>query len=95
MGRALGNNLLNLWRIQSEVKEALEELGIDLNLHSRIRSRIQHLETVVLDVLQHASLIPLLHLDISAYGCGIRYRYGMFKQEIRDGYQVEVPDSMA
>ena len=45
------------------------------------------------DVLQHASLDSLATLNYSAYGCGIRYRYGMFKQQIKDGYQVEVPDN--
>ena len=61
MGRALGNNLLNLGAY-GEVKEALEELGIDINALED-QSRIQHLETAVLEDLQHASLIPLLHLD--------------------------------
>ena len=54
---------------------------------------MRHLETAALAVWQHASWIPLQRLDIPAYGCGIRYRYGMFKQKIENGYQVEVPDN--
>ena len=54
---------------------------------------MQHLVTAVWDVLQRASLDSLATLEYPAYGCGIRYRYGMFKQEIKDGYQVEVPDN--
>ncbi len=62
MGSALGNNLINLTAYK-EVKEALEEMGV-ISMRLRIRSRIRHLVTVVLDVWQHASWILLLHLDI-------------------------------
>ena len=54
---------------------------------------MQHLETAVLAVWLHASLDSLATLGYAAYGCGIRYRYGMFKQKIENGYQVEVPDN--
>ena len=54
---------------------------------------MQHLVTAVWDVLQRAFLDSLATLEYPAYGCGIRYRYGMFKQEIKDGYQIEVPDN--
>ena len=72
MGRALGNNLINLTAYK-EVKEALDELGFDLN------------------VIEDQEPDPAL--GYCAYGCGIRYHYGLFKQKIEDGYQVEVPDN--
>ena len=72
MGRALGNNMINLL-CYDDVRETLEELGLDLNL-------IEDQE-------------PDATLGYPAYGCGIRYRYGMFKQKIENGYQVEVPDN--
>ena len=83
MGRALGNNLINL-RAYKEVAEALDELGVDLNL-------VEDQEPD--PALGNGGLGRLATLNYSAYGCGIRYRYGMFRQEIRDGYQVEVPDN--
>ncbi len=69
-------------------------MGIDLNLLGGSGGEIWLLETAVLAVLrQHAFWIHWLLLGYPAYGCGIRYRYGMFKQQIKDGYQVEVPDN--
>lgn len=91
MGRALGNNLINLTAYQ-EVKEALEELDIDLNLVED-QERDPALGNGGLGRLAACFLDSLATLGYPAYGCGIRYRYGMFKQEIRDGYQVEVPDN--
>ena len=91
MGRALGNNLINLCAY-GEVKEALEELGFDLNciedqepdpaLGNGGRGR-----------LAACFLDSLATLNYAAYGCGIRYHYGMFKQKIQNGYQIEVPDN--
>ncbi len=90
MGRALGNNLINLQAYEG-VKEALEELGIDLNFLED-QEPDAALGNGGLGRLAACFLDSLATLNYAAYGCGIRYRYGMFKQEIRDGYQVEVPD---
>ena len=91
MGRALGNTLINLQGYQ-DVKEALEELGVDLNAVED-QEPDAALGNGGLGRLAACFLDSLATLGYSAYGCGIRYRYGMFKQEIRDGYQVEVPDN--
>ena len=90
MGRALGNNLINL-QAYKPVKEALDELGLDLNLVEDAEPDAA-LGNGGLGRLAACFLDSLATLGYPAYGCGIRYRYGMFKQEIRDGYQVEVPD---
>ncbi len=91
MGRALGNNLLNL-TAYGEVKEALEELGFDINVIED-QEPDPALGNGGLGRLAACFLDSLATLGYSAYGCGIRYRYGMFKQEIKDGYQIEVPDN--
>ena len=91
MGRALGNNIINL-QAQKEVKEALDELGLDLNVIED-QEPDAALGNGGLGRLAACFLDSLATLGYAAYGCGIRYRYGMFKQEIRDGYQVEVPDN--
>ena len=91
VGRALGNNLINL-TAYDEVKEALEEIGLDLNLIED-QERDPALGNGGLGRLAACFMESLSTLGYPAYGCGIRYRYGMFKQEIRDGYQVEVPDN--
>ncbi len=90
MGRALGNNLINL-QAYGEVKKALNELGIDINMVED-QEPDAALGNGGLGRLAACFLDSLATLGSPAYGCGIRYRYGMFKQEIRDGYQVEVPD---
>ena len=91
MGRALGNNLINLGAY-GEVKEALEELGLDINCIEN-QEPDPALGNGGLGRLAACFLDSLATLNYCAYGCGIRYRYGMFKQEIRDGYQVEAPDN--
>ncbi len=91
MGRALGNNLINL-QAYAPVKEALSELGLDLNLIEDMEPDAA-LGNGGLGRLAACFLDSLATLGYPAYGCGIRYRYGMFKQEIKDGYQVEVPDN--
>ena len=91
MGRALGNNLINLGAY-GEVKEALEELGLDINCIED-QEPDPALGNGGLGRLAACFLDSLATLNYCAYGCGIRYRYGMFKQEIRDGYQIEVPDN--
>ena len=91
MGRALGNNLINMTAYQ-EVKEALDELGIDLNTVED-QEPDPALGNGGLGRLAACFLESLASLGYAAYGCGIRYRYGMFKQKIEDGYQVEKPDN--
>ena len=91
MGRALGNNMINMQGYDA-VKEALEELGLDLNVIED-QEPDAALGNGGLGRLAACFLDSLATLGYPAYGCGIRYRYGMFKQEIRDGYQIEVPDN--
>ena len=90
MGRALGNNLINL-TFYDEIKEALDELGFDLNVIED-QEPDAALGNGGLGRLAACFLDSLATLGYPAYGCGIRYRYGMFKQAIVDGYQVEKPD---
>ena len=91
LGRALGNNLINMTAYK-EVKEALEEMGIDLNVVED-QEPDPALGNGGLGRLAACFLDSLATLGYASYGCGIRYRYGMFKQKIRDGYQVEAPDN--
>ena len=91
LGRALGNNLINMTAYK-EVKEALEEMGIDLNVIED-QEPDPALGNGGLGRLAACFLDSLATLGYVSYGCGIRYRYGMFKQKIRDGYQVEAPDN--
>ncbi|MCI8950691.1 MAG: glycogen/starch/alpha-glucan phosphorylase [Lachnospiraceae bacterium] len=90
MGRALGNNMINICAYQ-EIQEALDELGFDLNLIED-QEPDAALGNGGLGRLAACFLDSLATLNYPAYGCGIRYRYGMFKQKIEDGFQVEVPD---
>lgn len=90
MGRALGNNIINIMA-QKEVKEVLEELGFELNVLED-QEPDAALGNGGLGRLAACFLDSLATLGYPAYGCGIRYRYGMFKQKIEDGYQIEVPD---
>ena len=90
MGRALGNNMINLL-CYDDVRETLEELGLDLNLIED-QEPDAALGNGGLGRLAACFLDSLATLGYPAYGCGIRYRYGMFKQKIENGYQVEVPD---
>ena len=91
MGRALGNNMINL-QAYDGVKEALEELGLDINVIED-QEPDPALGNGGLGRLAACFLDSLATLGYASYGCGIRYHYGMFKQEIRDGYQIEVPDN--
>lgn len=91
MGRALGNNLINL-RAYNQVAEALDEMGFDINVVEDEEPDAA-LGNGGLGRLAACFLDSLATLGYGAYGCGIRYRYGMFKQKIKDGYQVEVPDN--
>ena len=91
MGRALGNNLINM-TCYKEVREALEEMGINLNAIEDEEPDAA-LGNGGLGRLAACFLDSLASLGYAAYGCGIRYRYGMFKQKIENGYQVETPDN--
>ena len=91
MGRALGNNLINL-QAYKDVKDALDELGVDINLIED-QEPDPALGNGGLGRLAACFLDSLSTLGYLAYGCGIRYKYGMFRQKISDGYQVEVPDN--
>jgi starch phosphorylase len=90
MGRTLGNNIISIMA-QPEVKEVLEELGFDLNTIED-QEPDPALGNGGLGRLAACFLDSLATLGYPAYGCGIRYRYGMFKQKIEGGYQVEIPD---
>lgn len=90
MGRALGNNMINLTCYKG-VKEALDELGFDLNAIEDEEPDAA-LGNGGLGRLAACFLDSLSSLGYPAYGCGIRYRYGMFAQKIVDGYQKEIPD---
>ena len=89
-GRALGNIIINLAACK-EIKEAIDEMGLDLNVIED-QEPDAALGNGGLGRLAACFLDSLATLGYPAYGCGIRYRYGMFKQKIVDGYQVEVPD---
>ncbi len=91
MGRALGNNIINM-RANKVIKEALDELGIDLNVIED-QEPDPALGNGGLGRLAACFLDSLSTLGYPAYGCGIRYKYGMFEQKIENGYQVEVPDN--
>lgn len=91
LGRALGNNLINMTAYK-EVKEALEEMGLNLN-ELEDQEPDPALGNGGLGRLAACFLDSLASLGHAAYGCGIRYRYGMFKQKIKDGYQEEKPDN--
>lgn len=91
MGRALGNMMINM-KAYKPVAEALDELGLDLNAIED-QEPDAALGNGGLGRLAACFLDSLATLGYSSYGCGIRYRYGMFKQQIRDGYQNEIPDN--
>lgn len=90
MGRALGNNLINMTEYK-EVAEALDEMGINLNAIED-QEPDAALGNGGLGRLAACFLDSLATLGYAAYGCGIRYKYGMFKQKIENGYQIETPD---
>ena len=91
MGRALGNNLINL-KCYKEVREALEEIGLNMDvIEDQVRDSA--LGNGGLGRLAACFMESLATLGYAAYGCGIRYRYGLFKQKIEDGFQVEAPDN--
>ncbi|OKZ63653.1 MAG: glycogen phosphorylase [Clostridium sp. 42_12] len=90
MGRALGNIIINL-KGNKKIKEAVEELGLDLDVIED-QEPDAALGNGGLGRLAACFLDSLSTLGYSAYGCGIRYKYGMFKQAIENGYQVEKPD---
>ncbi|MCI9559296.1 glycogen/starch/alpha-glucan phosphorylase [Clostridiaceae bacterium] len=90
MGRALGNNIINIMA-KDEIREVLEEMGFDLNVIED-QEPDPALGNGGLGRLAACFLDSLATLGYPAYGCGIRYHYGMFKQKIENGFQIEVPD---
>lgn len=91
MGRALGNTIISM-RANNSIKEALDEMGIDLNVIED-QEPDPALGNGGLGRLAACFLDSLSTLGYPAYGCGIRYKYGMFEQKIENGFQVEVPDN--
>ena len=91
MGRALGNNVINLGA-DKQIREALEELGLDLNVIED-EEPDAGLGNGGLGRLAACFLDSLSTFGYPAYGCGIRYKYGMFEQKIENGFQIEVPDN--
>ena len=89
-GRALGNIIINLKGNQA-IKDAIEELGMDLDVIED-QEPDAALGNGGLGRLAACFLDSLSTLGYPAYGCGIRYKYGMFKQVIENGYQLEKPD---
>ena len=90
IGRALGNNIINICAVDT-VKEVLDELGFDLNTIEDMEPD-PALGNGGLGRLAACFLDSLASLGYPAYGAGIRYHYGMFKQQIENGYQIEKPD---
>lgn len=90
MGRALGNNLINLC-CYKEVAEVLQEMGLDINVVED-QEPDAALGNGGLGRLAACFIESLSTLNYPAYGCTIRYKYGMFKQQIVNGEQVEIPD---
>jgi starch phosphorylase len=91
MGRFMGNAMINL-SLTHTIKEALDELGIDINLAEETEPD-PGLGNGGLGRLAACFLDSLSTLGYPAYGCGIRYHYGIFEQHIEDGHQVEKPDN--
>lgn len=91
MGRFLGNTILNM-QLMTTVKDVLEELNIDYNLLED-SEKDPGLGNGGLGRLAACFLDSLSTLELPAYGCGIRYHYGIFEQKIENGYQVEYPDN--
>ena len=93
MGRALGNNMINLG-LRGEVAEVLNEMGLDINAAEDSEPDAA-LGNGGLGRLAACFMESLASLDLPARGYGIRYQYGMFRQEIVDGKQIERPDDWA
>ena len=91
MGRFFGNSVMNLLMYDT-VKEALEELGLDYNTLENTEQD-PGLGNGGLGRLAACFLDSLSTMEYPAYGCGIRYHYGIFEQQIDNGYQVERPDN--
>jgi starch phosphorylase len=90
MGRALGNNLMNLGLVQP-MREALSGLGIELSdlLEQEVDAGLGN---GGLGRLAACFLDSMATMSLPAYGYGIRYEFGIFEQDIRNGYQVELPE---
>ncbi|HCT64702.1 MAG TPA: glycogen phosphorylase [Lachnospiraceae bacterium] len=91
MGRFFGNAIINL-SVSEPVKQAFAELGIDYNIIEETEPD-PGLGNGGLGRLAACFLDSLSTMGLPAYGCGIRYHYGIFEQKIEDGYQIEKPDN--
>ncbi len=91
MGRALGNNLINLG-LDKEVKEILKEIGFDLN-SVEATEEDAGLGNGGLGRLAACFMDSLVTLNLPGQGYGIKYKNGIFKQKIVDGFQVETPET--
>jgi starch phosphorylase len=90
MGRALGNNLVNML-VEADVKSVLDEMGLDYNLIED-READAGLGNGGLGRLAACFLDSLSTHNLPGHGYGIRYRYGMFQQKIVNGFQTELPE---
>ncbi len=91
MGRVMGNNVINL-SLEEAVREAMRELGLTWD-HLREVERDAGLGNGGLGRLAACFLDSLATLQLPGYGYGLRYDYGIFRQAIKDGNQVEEPDN--
>ncbi len=91
LGKLLESNLINLG-ILDIFKDALKELGVNYDEIVDMEND-QGLGNGGLGRLAACFLDSMASLDIPGHGCGIRYKYGFFKQKVIDGYQVELPDN--
>lgn len=91
MGRLLATNILNLMQTE-EYKNALKSIGYDINEVAELENDAG-LGNGGLGRLAACFIDSLTTLDLPAYGCTIRYEYGLFRQKIVDGYQIELPDT--
>ncbi|WP_372713064.1 glycogen/starch/alpha-glucan phosphorylase [Ilyobacter sp.] len=91
MGRALGNNLMNIGILQ-EVKDVLKELGIDYN-HIEEAEDDAGLGNGGLGRLAACFMDSLATLNLPGQGYGIRYKNGIFRQQFEEGFQKEYPET--
>ena len=91
IGRAMGNNIINL-QLDDTVTQAMAELGLSWDF-LRDLERDAGLGNGGLGRLAACFLDSMATLQLPGYGYGVRYDYGIFRQTIKDGYQVEEPDN--
>ena len=89
MGRSFYNNLMELGVLE-ETKQILADKGLDVNVFEEIEDAA--LGNGGLGRLAACFLDSAAGLGLPLHGYGIRYKYGLFKQAIKNGFQVELPD---